>query len=194
MKSLKLFLGAALGLGFIIGTSGMSFAGAVCLDAETICNDLKIYTTNDYSGKLVSVYGYEYGCGQPGRAFTGVLIKSSTTKQYILTGNWNNASQIVGGTYRLTKSQKLAQVILILVEVLPLTPTPWYPALRECTLRDSRLSKSQSLMHGRSNHGMLRLRRKFQHCIAKEFSISVSRKGRVRRLCPFVYFRISVIL
>ena len=94
MKSLKLFLGAALGLGLIIGTSGMSFAGAVCVDLEGYCNDVKIYTTNDYSGKLVSVYGYEYGCNQPGRAFTGVLIKSSTTKQYILTGNWNNASQV----------------------------------------------------------------------------------------------------
>jgi hypothetical protein len=100
MKSLKLFLGAVLGLGLIIGTSGMSFAGAVCLDIETFCNDLKIYTTNDYSGKLVSVYGYEYGCSQPGRAFTGVLVKSTTTRQYILTGNWNDASQV--GTFNIT--------------------------------------------------------------------------------------------
>lgn len=94
MKSLKLFLGAVCCMGLIVGTCGMSFAGAVCLDAAGICNDVKIYTSDDYAGKLVSVYGYEYGCSQPGRAFTGVLVKSSTAKQYILTGNWNDASQV----------------------------------------------------------------------------------------------------
>lgn len=100
MKSSKLFLGAVFAIGLVIGISGISYAGGTCLNSASYCTDLVIFASDDYAQKLVSVYGYEYGCGQPGRAFTGVLVKSATSKRYLLTGTWNDASQ--GLTFDIT--------------------------------------------------------------------------------------------
>ena len=96
MKTLKLW-----STSIIVGALSLGLAGTAqavvqeCYDVSDFCNDIKIvYTDGNEGGGMTHVFGREYGCGYLDRGFTGVIKRNATEKHIVVTGGWNNSTQI----------------------------------------------------------------------------------------------------
>jgi hypothetical protein len=101
MKTLKLWSTSIIVGAFSLGLAGTAQAVVQeCYDVSDFCNDIKIvYTDGNEGGGMTHVFGREYGCGYLDRGFTGVIKKTSTAKHIVVTGGWNDSTQL--GTIHL---------------------------------------------------------------------------------------------
>jgi hypothetical protein len=71
-----------------------SYAGVICIDDVSSCNDFKLFISPDTGGGIKEVHGYEYGCGYDDRGVSGSMKMTPTSKHFTLTGSYINGSQL----------------------------------------------------------------------------------------------------